>query len=556
MAKTETFAYHNGSSGIYDWSAGANWSTGTLPATGAHLRINAGPAGDVTRDNIVSLRISSLYLGTGATAEIGAGDTLTVGGGIVGGGTIDLLGSGSSLAVGGALGASVAFAAGATGETLVLTTAKGGKTAAAITGLARGDRIDLRQFGSVTSARLSGTTLIVRGVLAGSGTIATHQFTDITVAPNVAGFTFAADGAGGTVLDAACFAAGTRILTERGEVPVEALEIGDVAILRHPSRIDRLPIRWIGRLRVNLAHHPRPEAVAPIRFIRDCVAPGVPARDLLLSPEHGVFLDGRLIAARSLVNGMTVVREAGPRAIEYFHIETEPHAVVLAEGLPAETYLDTGNRAVFENSGPVMLHPDFQLNSALRSWEADACAPLAITAEQIAPSWHALAVRARTLGFQRPMARTTRDAAPVLRVGPTTLDPVVREDDRLVFLLPRGTNEVVLESRWGCPADLMPWCNDHRRLGLPVREVRVSEGEAERVIPVDHPGLSLGWQTMEEEEGRVWRWTDGAARLRLDTDGPAVVTFLLAGTTTYCLAPGTHAVPEASAAPEELARAA
>ena len=551
VIKTATFAYRTGSLGAYDWSVGTNWTTNKAPATGAHLQINAGAHGAVSLDNIAALRIASLVIGEGAVAGIAGGDALAVTGAITGTGTIDLLGNASTLAVGGTLSAAVAFAAGGIGETLVLTQAKGGSTGAAISGFAHGDRIDLRQFKSVSSAVLKGTTLTVKGVLAATGTTATYKFTHLTTAGNVRGFTFASDGAGGTFLDAACFAAGTRIRTERGEIPVEDLRVGDRAIVRHPAGTERLEIRWIGRLRIDLARHPRPEAAAPIRFRRNAVAPGLPRRDLWLSPEHCVFLDGRLIAARSLVNGMTITQERGRRAVEYFHIETQPHAIVLAEGLAVETYLDTGNRAVFDNAGPALLHPEFQVNAALRCWETDACAPLAATPEAIAPAWHALAARAEALGFSPPVPRTTAEAAPMLRVAGVELAPLAQDADRVVFLLPHGASEVVLASRWSCPTDLTPWCNDHRRLGLAIREVRVTDAAGERTIPIDHPGLTAGWHPVERDAASAWRWSDGAGRIRIDAEGPAVVTILRGGATTYCLAPGA---PEDL--PATLARAA
>ena len=58
-----------------------------------------------------------------------------------------------------------------------------------------------------------------------------------------------------------------------------------------------------------------------------------------------------------------------------FHVELARHDVVLAEGLPTESLLDTGNRWNFENNGgPVLLHPDFALR-----WDAMGCAPLIVT---------------------------------------------------------------------------------------------------------------------------------------------------------------------------------
>jgi hypothetical protein len=74
-------------------------------------------------------------------------------------------------------------------------------------------------------------------------------------------------------------------------------------------------------------------------------APGCPDRDLYLSPDHAVLVDGVLIPVCYLVNGTMIVQE--PRdSVTYWHVELSEHAVICAEGVAAESYLDTGNRSV------------------------------------------------------------------------------------------------------------------------------------------------------------------------------------------------------------------
>ena len=81
-------------------------------------------------------------------------------------------------------------------------------------------------------------------------------------------------------------------------------------------------------------------------------------------------------------------------SVTYFHVELARHAVLLAEGLPAESYLDTGDRADFDNGGGVVkLHPDF---ASLRR-EAEACAPLVITGPVLDAVRDRLAARATSL---------------------------------------------------------------------------------------------------------------------------------------------------------------
>jgi hypothetical protein len=78
-----------------------------------------------------------------------------------------------------------------------------------------------------------------------------------------------------------------------------------------------------------------------------------------------------LVPVRCLIDGASVAQERVAK-ITYWHVELDRHAVVLAEGLPCESFLDTGNRAAFANGGPAPhLHPDF----ASAAWHARACAP-------------------------------------------------------------------------------------------------------------------------------------------------------------------------------------
>jgi hypothetical protein len=138
-----------------------------------------------------------------------------------------------------------------------------------------------------------------------------------------------------------CFLIGTRILTPRGEVPVEELTIGDlVDTLNGP-----LPVKWIGRRRFTKgASSSWHTSVAPIRVARFALQDQYPRRDLYLSPGHSLFIDGIFIPVKHLVNDRSVVRADmdDREVIEYFHIELETHEVVFAEGAPAETLLVTG----------------------------------------------------------------------------------------------------------------------------------------------------------------------------------------------------------------------
>jgi hypothetical protein len=89
------------------------------------------------------------------------------------------------------------------------------------------------------------------------------------------------------------------------------------------------------------------------------LADGRPARDLRLSPEHALYIDGVLVAVRLLVNGTTICQEEWVEHLEYFHVELESHDVLLAEAVPVESYVECDNRGMFQNAGGfALLYPD------------------------------------------------------------------------------------------------------------------------------------------------------------------------------------------------------
>ena len=90
-------------------------------------------------------------------------------------------------------------------------------------------------------------------------------------------------------------------------------------------------------------------------------------------------MGGVLIPVKHLINGASVT-QVPVDTITYYHVELSHHDVLLAEGLAAESYLETGGRRMFANGGgPIALHPDF----AARVWEAEACAPLIVTGPEL-----------------------------------------------------------------------------------------------------------------------------------------------------------------------------
>jgi len=199
--------------------------------------------------------------------------------------------------------------------------------------------------GQTISGFVAGDTIQLTGV---HETIASFDGNNLTlggdatltlIVPGMnSAFSAALDG-GATDISLACFAAGTRILTDAGEVPVEDLQSAARAGMRVVSLTHQraLPVRWVGRQR---------SRVAPVRVAAGAFGAGMPHRDLLLSPDHAVWIREKMVPVRHLVNGASIA-EAPCGEVEYFHVELEAHGVLLAEGLPAESFLDTGNRFAF-----------------------------------------------------------------------------------------------------------------------------------------------------------------------------------------------------------------
>lgn len=154
---------------------------------------------------------------------------------------------------------------------------------------------------------------------------------------------------GGSGSDAGCFLRGTCIATPEGEVRIEDLRIGDLVKTADGKAV---AIKWIGRQLYRKAGSAWQDSVMPVRVSRNALGRQAPRADLYLSANHALYLDGVLIRVKELVNG-TSIAQALPEdtgEIEYFNILLDTHEVILAEGVPAETFLVRGaNHEIFTN---------------------------------------------------------------------------------------------------------------------------------------------------------------------------------------------------------------
>jgi hypothetical protein len=144
-----------------------------------------------------------------------------------------------------------------------------------------------------------------------------------------------------------CFCAGTRIATPSGTCLVEDIQPGDIVRLADGRDAT---VRWLARQPVD-TKRANPKEANPIRITKDALGDNLPERDLRVSPDHAIAIDGYLINAGALVNGTTIYQEQNLREnFTYYHIETDAHDLILAEGVVAETFADFSTRDEFENA--------------------------------------------------------------------------------------------------------------------------------------------------------------------------------------------------------------
>jgi hypothetical protein len=259
-----------------------------------------------------------------------------------------------------------------------------------------------------------------------------------------------------------CFCAGTRIATPRGEVPVERLAVGDTVLTLTGNTT---PIVWIGTGSVRVVPGRR-SAATPVVVRKGALADNVPCRDLRVTKGHSLYLDGVLIPVEFLVNHRSILWDDRAREVPIYHIELATHDVLLADGAPAESYRDDGNRWLFRNANPV--------------WDAapqPPCAAILAGGAEVDAIWRRLLDRAGP----RPGLPLTSDPDLHLLVDGKRLDAIERREDGCVFRLCARPRSVRICSRSAAPQEL-GLSRDPRSLGVAVRRLALVQPERRRVI--------------------------------------------------------------------------
>ncbi|UYW24867.1 Hint domain-containing protein [Methylorubrum extorquens] len=298
-----------------------------------------------------------------------------------------------------------------------------------------------------------------------------------------------------------CFVTGTQIRTERGEIAVEDLQFDDLAVT---ASGEHRPISWVGHRTVDCVRHSNPAQVQPVRIRAHALGTNKPACDLLVSPGHAICLNvlGEvLIPASALINGSTITQEQ-VEEVTYWHVELDSHDILIANGQPAESYLDVGNRSFF--AGANVFDP-FTLPDARLVAEPAYCRPCFSSGALVQVVHTRMRERALALGWslvEEPLAGLHLVADGRV-IQPDSEGLVVR------FIVPADAQDVRLVSSSSVPKDVGE-NDDGRTLGVCLESMMIDDGVATRhEVALNDSCLSIGFHEAEEAH----RWTDGEAHV-------------------------------------------
>jgi hypothetical protein len=316
---------------------------------------------------------------------------------------------------------------------------------------------------------------------------------------------------------ALCFCTGTAISTSAGDIPVEKLAVGDL-VLTCTGQVR--PIVWIGVGRVMVTRGRR-SAATPVIVRKGALADNIPYRDLRVTKGHSLYLDRVLIPVEFLVNHRSIIWDDHAQEEKLYHVELANHDVLLANGAPAESYRDEGNRWLFQNA-----------NSGWGLPPKTPYAPVLTEGRVVDAVWRRLLERAGP----RPGLALTNDPDLHLLVDGDRLDLTSRHGMNHVFALPARPTAVSIMSRAGAPAE-MGLARDPRTLGVAVRRIALRQGTQFRVMEAADALLAEGFYAFEPDNGL--RWTDGNAGLPQALfkgfDGPTELVLHVGCTTQYLL---------------------
>ncbi|QNT78983.1 Hint domain-containing protein [Entomobacter blattae] len=365
---------------------------------------------------------------------------------------------------------------------------------------------------TITQAVFTGNKITIKYHPAGSTDEYTINFTNVAGVNSQSGeLSFLDDGQGGTIIQV-CFVEGVRLATEDGLRPVEDIRSGQrIWATSGDGKRELKEVVWTGSARVEDA---RAGDNWPVRIKAGAISEGVPSADVVVTPEHSLYVEGHLIPARMLVNGKTIYEDRTMESYSYYHIETAQHSLVEAEGLLSESYLDTGNRSTFRREGNVV-----PFKKAHLEWGVDSVLPLTVDQATVEPIWQKLNDRALAEGVAVEMEKVEMVKDPDLKLVTDkgiTIEAIRRKGQSLFFMLPSNTSEVRILSRSSAPRDVIgAFVDDRRKLGVQVDHAKLwYDNHDVELAGYLKLGTHYGWYDADSSD--QGRWTNGNAVLPLD----------------------------------------
>ncbi|WP_339077659.1 Hint domain-containing protein [Acetobacter sp. AC2005] len=356
------------------------------------------------------------------------------------------------------------------------------------------------------------------------------------------------DGTGGILI---CYLAGSMIRTPKGDVAVEDLRVGDTVLAYKNGAAEPTEIVWAGHAQAKVNPSlPDDEAGYPVRIVKDAIAEGVPYKDMLVTPEHCLYFDGRFVPVRMLVNGSSIFYDRTFTSYTYYHVETSEHAVIMADGMLSESYLDTGNRASFRSTGVVIA----SIGGKARNWSVDAAAPLCTQKEFVQPLFEKIANRHMAKGrTSAQVAQRELLANPDICLHTNTgkrIRAIKMQDGHYTFMLPANVQSVQIVSRTSRPCDVEgPFVDDRRQLGVAVGRITLRDARNVVEVSAHLQNQELpGWYALEQNSTACW--TNGNATLDLNARPTSGIRML----SMQVLAAGPYLVSDAPE--EQLAKSA
>ncbi|CAI3930201.1 Hint domain-containing protein [Commensalibacter papalotli (ex Botero et al. 2024)] len=321
----------------------------------------------------------------------------------------------------------------------------------------------------------------------------------------------------GNVILETCFLAGTAIASPNGLIAVETIKAGEIVETFDwkTNQTISSAVIWVGHKHMSVKKHLSDDLAGyPVRVLKNAISKNVPNKDLLITPEHCLFFDGNFIPARMLVNGRSIYYDRSITSYDYYHIETEQHSVIRANGMLTESYLDTGNRNIFSGGQKVV-----SLFNEVKNWNKDAAAPLTVHREVVEPIYNQINERALKMNTSlqsEPLALTTDPNLYLTTELGTIIQPHSCSNGKYVFNIPEGVNTVNLISNTHRPCETVgSFIDDRRELGVLIGGVFIINKNGIYEVN-DHLSNSelAGWDVIEQSP---CRWTKGEATLNIHT---------------------------------------